>query len=112
MLRRIMNLDCVGLGINSNLIEDKEVSQRVVEYVKSSLRDNVICLDTTECGIEGVIEVSLYKGEETGQYLLDARLFDKDDAMVNAYLEIINKDLSIHDEYIDDVWSYDNWELV
>lgn len=112
MLKKIMNLDYVKSGINSNLVEDKCASERMIEYIKKSLKDNTICLDVTECGVEGVVEASLYKGEETGQYLLDVRLFDKEDAMVNAYLEIINKDLSNHGECVDDVWSYDNWEVV
>ena len=112
MLERIVNLNYVKEGINSNLVENMEVTEKVVSEVKNSVKDNLVAVKMNTYGLEGVIEVSLHKGTETKQYLLEARLFDENDGMVNAYLEVINEDLTKHDEYIDDVWTYDDWKAI
>lgn len=111
MLKEVIMMDTIKEGIHSNLIKNDKIFLKVMESMVANIEDNRLSVTISEDGLEGLIEVDLYKGEETGQYLLEARLFDKEDMMVNAYLEIINKDLSIYEEYVDDVWSYDNWEI-
>ena len=59
-----------------------------------------------------MIECKLYESEE--YYLLDFRFFDNvDDNMLDAYLMIYSReDLSVYDEYVDDVWEFADWKLI
>ena len=112
-LKDVMNVEVVKEGIYANLIGDKELSLKVVESLIENIENNNICFDLKDFGSNNMLEVCLYKGEETGQYLFEARTFDEgNERMLNAYLEVLNEDLSIHEEYIDDVWSYDDWKAV
>lgn len=112
-LKNILELEVVENGVNSNLIADKDLTVQVLNYVADKIKDNTICTDISEIGLDYTFESSLYIGENTKQYLLDVRVFDnKDDSMVNAYLEIFNDDLTVHEEYVDDVWTYDDWEVM
>ena len=113
-LKEVLNLEFVKNGVNSNLISDKEISDKVCEYLIELAENNDgICTKITSLGLDYTVEVALYKGEETKKHLIDIRAFDNvDDSMINAYLEVINDKLEPSDEYIDDVWSYDNWEVI
>ena len=112
-LKELLELEVVKNGVNSNLISDKELTVRVLNYVSDKIKNNNICEDISEVGLDYTFESSLYIGENTKQYLLDIRMFDNEDGnMLNAYLEIFNEDLTVHQEYVDDVWVYDDWEVM
>lgn len=62
---------------------------------------------------EGIsFENNIRYAKDKDCYLLESRLFNdgKDGAMIDAYLMIINSDMTIVEGYIDDVWSYADFE--
>lgn len=58
-------------------------------------------------------ESHLYTNQDQSLYLLDSRLFDVEtDAMEEVFLGVFYPDLTEYEECIEDVWDFDDWELV
>lgn len=102
------------------LFSNCEIAEILTTFLRDSL--NITYLKAKEILLnietDSKIEYS-FKYENILHYsknnelLLENRLFDKDDNMINSILLICDKNtFKIKTEYIDDVWSYTNWEYI
>lgn len=107
---KILDIQEIEEGIKSLL-------DRYVENVDSSKIYNKIgnmnCVPFNlelEDGIN--FENNIHYAKDKDCYLLESRLFNdgKDGIMIDAYLMIINSDMTIVEGYVDDVWSYADFE--
>lgn len=105
-------LETVKEGIKTNLLEKAEIVEQLI-YETSTTQSNSISINFNENNQELQIETTLHHGKNKDVYLVEIRLFNNtNDSMINAYLGLFRSDLNELEEYIDDVWSYDNFEKV
>ena len=101
----------------SNILKNKDIQKNInnsfklndIEYLNlADERD----INSVRCTTKNnnILDVILYEDQETHEYLIDARLFDENmNSMLASYLEILNKDFTIMNKCVDDVWSYADW---
>lgn len=97
-------------GKNHKCTEEEEI-------VVNNMFDALLTSDVSKIVINNkliTIETALYTDEEEKYYFLDFRGFeDISGEMIEAYIEIYHKDtLMQYEEYVDDVWSFADWETV
>lgn len=97
---------CYG---NNHTLSDAE------KNVVNSLYDTIKHTDMCKIVIENKlisIESALYESDKF--YFLDLRGFDDSENvedMIDAYMVVYHKDTLLeHEEYIDDVWAFDDWK--
>lgn len=86
----------------------------VAKYSIQEMLDKAIVLsktnDEVSSSVDGfTLECNCYYCLELDKNLIEARLFDIDGAMMEAYLEVINSDDTLSEEAYDDVWSIGDW---
>lgn len=109
-LKEVLKLEEVKEGIKVNLIEDFE---EAIEKTISSDKENSISIIVNVDGVECDFENTLHADYEKNVFLLESRLFNrKDDSMINAYLELLDENLNVIEDYQDDVWEYANFKAV
>lgn len=111
-LEQILALNNIRDGIMCNLIQEKNVLDlAIIKTLK--LNSNSASIEFKWNGRSMQFENALYYDEDKKIYLLESRLFDNhNDQMINAYLEILDNNFNIIDEYVDDVWSYTDWNQI
>lgn len=64
--------------------------------------------------LDGVsFENTIYKSEDGLYYLLESRYFSlESDEMLDAYLMILDSNFEKVETYVDDVWSFTEWERI
>lgn len=98
---------------------DKKESEEILEMLCSSKKENLINIEIVDKGKLSAEEYpvkyenALHYSKEKKVYLLESRLFDSKDFMIDSHLLLINSDnLSIKNRVSTDVWSYaKDWEL-
>lgn len=96
-------------NINDTKADVREIlSKEVLAKDKENFISLVIRLKGREYDFENTLHIE--KNKEL--HLLETRVFAKDNGqMEGVYLGILNKDGSISEEYIDDVWTFGEWEI-
>lgn len=111
-LKDVLKIKTIRDGIKRNLLKTDDTLEYGINMIlNSALKNNYIQAIVNVDGKEYAFRNTLFKNEEGNLYLLESRLFDKDENMINAYLEIIYSDGKVMEEYIDDVWEYATWKL-
>ena len=81
---------------------------------KEELVNNLISSDVLDMNIltdKNKFENNIYKSKDGKYYLYESRLFNNYNDNMNAFLQVFNSnDISIYKDYIDDVWSFSEWE--
>lgn len=96
-------------GIIANLGEICRVD--VEDIIRKALSSNVNYFSKIRSG-DHTLECTLHYDKDKKRYLLEARLFDENDMMVNAYLEVMDSELNIDPNFYDDVWSIADWKQI
>ena len=81
----------------------------LVDFIDDNINNNLYvynkCIDDYE------FENNLHIDKERNIYLLESRLFSKNDgSMYNSYLRAFDDKINTIDEYYDDIWEYAKWE--
>ena len=116
-LLEVLELDLVKQALLSEFLGDEHAHLEVLEAAKQGICEeqspNTLI---TRLKIDGELksfENFLYVNEDQSFYLLESRLFDVEtDEMEGVYLNVFYPDLTEYEEYIEDVWAFDCWELV
>lgn len=116
-LLEVLELDLVKQALLSEFLGDEHAHLEVLEAAKQGICEeqspNTLI---TRLKIDGELksfENFLYVNEDQSFYLLESRLFDVEtDEMEGVYLNVFYPDLTEYEEYIEDVWDFDHWELV
>lgn len=112
-LKQILEKENVQIGIKTNLFTTNEEMTNAVNKTLKLTKCNNTSVEALRDGIKVKFENTLYKDEYKSIYLLESRLFYvKTDSMFNAYLEVINSNGTILEDYIDDVWTYADWKKI
>lgn len=108
-LKNVLNLEGINEGIKANLIRNSQVNvKKAVNTGKENFSKIVLSINDEDYDLESALYVDLKKEI----FLFESRLFRKyDDSMINAYFELLDKDLNIIEEYQDDVWSYGDFKM-
>lgn len=90
------------------------INESNIDEVLENLKNNTNKNFNLEIEKNINLENTIYYSEDKNMYLLESRIFnDKTDGnMINAYLGLINADMTIYEEYEDDVWSFTDWKEV
>ena len=113
LLKEIIRLNnIVKDSINNKLINNADICTKIIDEILLSEKDNLISIPFIKEQTNRTIEITLYKGELTNQYLLEAILSNEEDFTIKTYLEVLNKDLSIDKRYTNDIWSHDTWKMI
>lgn len=123
MLKKVLNSNEVKESVigflNFFLKADRKESEEIFVMVQNEENKNSL---HTEISNKGNLDAGQYPiqyentlnySKEKDMFLLESRLFDSNDAMIDSHLLLINaKDLTLKNGYVDDVWTYANdWQL-
>lgn len=112
-LKQILSIEDIQGNIESNLFKTNNERKIAIDKTLNSNKENKISVETLMNGNVVYFENTLYFDEKKEVYLLECRLFSKEsDTMINAYLEILDSNGNIKEEYVDDVWDYADWNEI
>lgn len=110
-LKDVLKLKKVEEGIKANLIKEDYVE--AIDKTLADEKENAISIVVDVDGFKCDFESTLHADYDKKVFLLESRLFRKDDgSMVNAYLELLDENLNVIEDCVDDVWSYADFVVV
>lgn len=107
-LKEVLSMEQIKKGIVDNLC----INEKAIMDTINTGKNNVSIIVNIN-GESYDFENTLHVDDEKKVFLLESRLFKKaDGSMVNAYVELLDENLNIIEEYVDDVWSYADFKVV